>query len=241
MQKKKKTSQGVWIGAIVAALLLVTVLGYFMLVSPERGKAASIQKQIADTQKQIDDARALVAKAKNAQKVKIADLFKLTTAMPDNPDEADVLLDLNSAAQAAGVEFQAITVTSSSTLTSYQVIPLSVEFNGNFYALSDFLFRLRNLVDVRRGALDAHGRLFAVDQIALDEGTAHFPQIRADIKIDAFVYGTGTPGSNAPAQSSATPSTGATTPPSTTPSTGTTPPPAAAPAAPASTATGGAQ
>ena len=39
MQKKKKTSQGVWIAAIVAALLLVTVLGYFMLVSPERAVA----------------------------------------------------------------------------------------------------------------------------------------------------------------------------------------------------------
>jgi hypothetical protein len=246
MKKQKKTPQSVWVAAIVAGLLLVAVLGFFVVVSPERGKAASIQKQIADTQKQIDDARALVAKAKNAQKVKIADLFKLTTAMPDNPDEADVLLDLNSVAQAAGVDFQSITVTASSTLSTYQVIPLTVEFEGNFYSLSDFLFRLRNLVDVRRGALDARGRLFAIDQITLDEGSNHFPQIQAEIKIDAFVYGTGTAGSNAPAQSSTaaagtTPTPSSTTPSTTTPSSGTSPPPAAGPAASASTATGGAQ
>ena len=199
---KKKTPQSVWIAAVVAVLLLVALLGFFVLVSPQRGKAADVQKQIDDTQKQIDDAHALVAKAKNAQKVKVADLFKLTKAMPDNPDEAGVLLDLNDVAKASGIEFSSINVDPSATLPSYQVIPLRLEFVGNFYALSDFLFRLRNLVDVRRGALDATGRLFAVDQIALDEGIYHFPRIRAQIKIDAFVYGTGSIADVAPAQSS---------------------------------------
>jgi hypothetical protein len=240
--KKKSTPQAVWIAAIVAGLLFVAVLGYFVVVSPERGKAADLQKQIAATQKQIDDARALVAKARSAEKVKVADLFKLTTAMPDSPSEADVLLDLNSVAQDSGIEFSSIAVDPSATLSSYIVIPMRLEFVGNFYALSDFLFRLRNLVDVRRGALDASGRLFAVDQLALDEGIYKFPRIRAQITVDAFVYGTGTPDSNAPAQAAPTgsaPSTSTTTAPSTsTPST--TPPPAAAPAA-APTGTGGTQ
>lgn len=238
MMKKKKTPQSVWIAAIVAALLLVALLGFFLVVSPERGKAADLQKQIADTQKQIDDAHALVAKAKNAQKVKVADLFKLTTAMPDSPDEADVLLDLNSVAQAAGIEFSSLAVDPSATLSSYIVIPMRVEFVGNFYALSDFLFRLRNLVDVRRGALDASGRLFAIDQLALDEGFYKFPRIRAQITIDAFVYGSGSADTNAPVQSSAPATTTAPTTTTTTPATTT--PPAAAPAA-ASTATGGSQ
>ena len=247
---KKKTPQSVWIAAVVAVLLLVTVLGFFMLVSPQRGKAADVQKEIADTQKQIDDAHALVAKAKNAQKVKVADLFKLTKAMPDNPDEADVLLDLNNVANASGIEFSSINVDPSATLPSYQVIPLRLEFVGNFYALSDFLFRLRNLVDVHRGALDASGRLFAVDQIALDEGVYHFPRIRAQIKIDAFVYGTGSLSDVAPAQSSApaatTPATTTATstnptttaPASTTPTT-TTPPPSPPPPSSGTSATGG--
>jgi hypothetical protein len=60
------------------------------------------------------------------------------------------------------------------------------------------------LVDVRRGALDATGRLFAIDNIALDEGAHLFPRIRAQIKIDAFVYGTGSPAAVAPTQSAAT-------------------------------------
>jgi hypothetical protein len=231
VNKRKKTPQSVWIAAVVAGLLLVTVLGFFVVVSPQRGKASDLKKQLADTQKRIDDARALVAKAKNAQKVKIADIFRLTKAMPDDPDEAGVLLDLNGVANSSGIEFSSIAVDPSATLPTYTVIPLRLEFVGNFYALSDFLFRLRNLVDVRRGALDARGRLFAVDEVDLDEGVYKFPQIRAQIKIDAFVYGTGVAGSAAPAQTGAT---GTAAPATTTPTT-TTPAPAAA----ASTATGG--
>jgi hypothetical protein len=229
VNKSKKTPQSVWIAAIVAGLLLAAVLGFFVVVSPQRGKAADLKKQIASTQKQIDDARALVAKAKNAQKVKVADIFRLTKAMPDNPDEAGVLLDLNHIAKSTGIAFNSIAVDPSTTLTGYQVIPLRLEFVGNFYALTDFLFRLRNLVDVRRGALDARGRLFAVDQLALDEGIYAFPRIRAQIKVDAFVYGSGQPGSGAPAQTTTPPAGTAAAPTTTTPAAS--PPAAAAPAA----------
>jgi hypothetical protein len=203
----KKTPDGVWIAAIVAVLLLVTVAGYFLGVSPQRGKAAELTKEIDATQKQINDARALVAKAKNAQKVKVADIFKLTKAMPDTPDEAGVLLDLNTVAQRSGITFDSLHVDPSSTLSGYQVIPLRLEFHGNFYDLADFLFRLRNLVDVRRGALDARGRLFAVDKLSLDEGIYVFPQIRAQITIVAFVYGIGAPGDAAPPQAGASTTT----------------------------------
>jgi Pilus assembly protein, PilO len=241
MTKKKKTSQNVWIAAVSGGLLLVALLGYFLVVSPQRSKAADLQKQIVSTQKQVDAAHALVAKAKNAQKVKVADLFKLTKAMPDNPDEAGVLLDLQNVARLSGIDFASISVLPSTALSSYQVIPLQVEFDGNFYSLSDFLFRLRNLVDVRRGALDATGRLFAVDNVALDEGAHLFPQIRAQIKIDAFVYGTGSPSAVAPTQSSAAaPGATGTAPAATTTSPTTTTTPAPAGTAAGST-TGGTQ
>ena len=237
MNQRKKTSQSVWIAAVVGGLLLVAMAGFFLIVSPQRSKAADLKKQIADTQKRIDDAHALVAKAKNAQKVKIADVFRLTKAMPDNPDEAGVLLDLNNISKATGIEFSSIAVDPSATLPSYQVIPLRLEFVGNFYALSDFLFRLRNLVDVRRGALDARGRLFAVDQLSLDEGIYKFPRIRAQIKVDAFVYGAGEPGSAAPAQSSSSAAAPTSTTATTTAPTTTTP--AAAPPAASASAAGG--
>jgi hypothetical protein len=226
---KKKTPDSVRVAAVVAVLLLVAAAGYFLVVSPQRGRASDLTHQIADTEKQIADARALVARAKNAEKVRVADTFKLTKAMPDEPDEAGVLLDLNDVAERAGIKFDSLSVAASTTVTSYQVIPLQLEFRGNFYALADFLFRLRNLVDVHRGALDARGRLFAVDKITLAQGTDTFPTIRAQVTVVAFVYGTGPPGAAAPAQnassataaSSPTSTTTATSPTTTTPASGT--------------------
>src|SRR5881227_617079 len=73
------------------------------------------------------------------------------------------------------------------------VLPISVTFQGNFYNLADFLYRLRSLVSVHGGRLDATGRLFSVDTLTFNESTLKFPQIQATLVIDAFVYGTGVP------------------------------------------------
>jgi len=221
----KKLPQSAQIAITVAALLVVAALGYFVLVRPQKGTAASLSKQIAAEQKQVDDARALLLKAKDAQKVRVADLFRLTKAMPDQPDEAGILLELNNVAHESGISFDSISPQGSTPLSGYQVVPISVVFNGNFFQLNDFLLRLRNLVDVRRGALEADGRLFTVDNINFNEGEKKFPQIQASLTIDAYIYGTGATVS-APPQAAAG-STGApgstTTPGSTTPTTTTSP------------------
>ena len=90
----------------MAALLLVAVIGYFGLVKPQKSKAASLTTEIAAQDKQITDARALLAKAKNAQKVRVADLFRLTKAMPDQPDEAGIVLELTNVARQSGIDFR---------------------------------------------------------------------------------------------------------------------------------------
>ena len=62
-------------------------------------------------------------------------------------------------------------------------------FNGDFYGLSDFLYRIRNLVVVRGGKLDATGRLFNVDTVTFNVQGESFPQISAEIYVNAYVYG----------------------------------------------------
>jgi hypothetical protein len=67
-------------------------------------------------------------------------------------------------------------------------------FQGNYFELSDFLFRLRSLVGVRGGKLDATGRLFVVGSVSFTEGEKKFPQIQASLTVSAYVYGaTATP------------------------------------------------
>jgi hypothetical protein len=220
--RNKKLPQSAQIAITVAALLLVAALGYFAVVRPQKGTAADLSKQIAAEQKQIDDARALLAKAKDAQKVRVADLFRLTKAMPDQPDEAGIVLELTDVARQSGISFDSIAPQGSTPLSGYQVVPINVVFNGNFFQLNDFLFRLRNLVDVRRGALASDGRLFTVDGIHFDEGEAKFPQIQASLTIDAYIYGTGATVSAPPQAAAGSTTAGSTTATTTAPTTTTT-------------------
>lgn len=191
---KTNVSQPVLIVLIVVGFLVAGLGGYFLVIRPQHAKAASLDKQISDTNQAIESARTLTLQAKKGAKIRVADIFRLTKAMPDQTDMPDILLQLNQVAEDSGITFDEITpATTAVVLSGYVAIPITVEFQGNFYELSDFLYRLRNLVDVRQGGLDASGRLFAVDSIDFAEAPPPpgFPQIRAHILLDAFVYGTG--------------------------------------------------
>jgi Tfp pilus assembly protein PilO len=206
---KTKLPQPAQIAITLAACLLLVVAGYFVAVRPKKSKASDLAAQITAKDGEISDARALLAKAKHAQKVKVADLFRLTKAMPDQPDEAGIVLELTAVARSSGITFDSITPQGATVLSGYQVVPITIVFDGNFFQLNDFLFRLRNLVDVRQGALAANGRLFTIDSMQFDESQLKFPEIRATLQVDAFIYGTGATVS-APPQTSTPATTGAT-------------------------------
>jgi len=232
-KKKLPQSAQIWIAVVV--LLVLAAIGYLGLVKPQKGKAADLSTQIAAQENQIADARALLAKSKDAQKVRVADLFKLTKTMPDQPDEAGIVLELTNVARQSGITFDSIAPQGSTPLSGYQVVPITVIFDGNFFQLTDFLFRLRNLVDVRRGALAADGRLFTVDSIQFGEGKRKFPQVEATLTVDAYIYGTGATVSAPPQATTGTKA--AATPGTTTPTTATT---TTTPAPTSSAATGAA-
>jgi type II secretory pathway pseudopilin PulG len=238
---KRRVPQPLVIGLIVLGFAVAGLGGWFMLISPQRSKATELDTQITDTNNAISAARALTLEAKKGAQIRVADLFRLTKAMPDQTDMPGILLQLTQVAEDSGISFEQITPSTTATpVSGYLAIPITVEFRGNFYDLSDFLYRLRNLVDVRRGALDATGRLFAIDSIEFAEAPPPpgFPEISAHLVIDAFVFGTGTaptvPGPTGAPTTGATGATGPTGPTTTAPAT-TTPAPTDATATPAGT------
>lgn len=217
---------------VVVGLLVYGLAGYFLLVSPQRGKAAELKKQTAATQQQIDQFRLLAAQAKATPPIRVAELFRLTKAMPDTVDMAGVVLELSHIARGSGIEFASITPQGAAAATGYSAIPITLEFEGNYYELSDFLFRLRNLVRVQAGRLDAVGRLFVVDAISFSESTRSFPRIKASLTVHAFAYGDVS--ATAPPATTTTPGATTTTPTTATTTTPTPPntPPAGASATP---------
>jgi hypothetical protein len=201
------------IAIIVGSVLLVGFMGWFLLVRPQGGKLADLKQQTADTQQRIDAYNQQVAAARSAPKIEVADVYRLAKAMPDRIDMPDLVLELSQLARDTGIRFDSIAPQPLASLGAYQVIPIAVTFNGNFYNLADFLYRLRSLVSVHGGRLDATGRLFSVDTLTFNESPLRFPQIQASLTIDAFVYGAGapTPAPVAPAPTTTTTETTTTT------------------------------
>ena len=208
MNKKQKIPPAAQIAIAVVAVLLVALVGWFGLVHPKSGAAANLTTQIDAANARLLQAQSTFAAAKREKPVRVADLFRLVKAMPDAEDMSGILLQLSQVAKETGITFESITPGNTLPMTGYSVVPIKVVFGGSFYDLSDFLLRLRTLVAVRHGALDATGRLFAVDTLGFGPAKTGFPQIDATLSVDAFIYAPAAPAIPAP---SGTTSNGTTT------------------------------
>ena len=227
---KKKPTRPAIIVFVVVGLIAYLALGYFLVISPQRSKSADLGKQVADTEAQINQYRTLSAQAKAAAPIRVADLFRLEKAMPNEVDMAGIVLELSRIAGDTGITFESITPQGVVAAPGYQVLPVSLIFDGNYFELSDFLYRLRTLVRVRTGRLASTGRLFIVDAISFSESEKAFPRIQAALVVNAYVYGDApvpgavTPPPATPGTTTASTSTLGETPTTTTATTPDTPP-----------------
>jgi type IV pilus assembly protein PilO len=181
--------------ALLGGVLLALVAGYVVLIAPARSESSRLGAEISSVQGQIDAVEATRhAGTGDAAPIRVADLFRLSRAMPDQPDVPDVLLQISEIATETGITFKSITPAQPVVLNGYEQLPIDLVFEGHFYDLADFLYRVRNLVGVHEGELNAVGRLFAVDSVDFDEGTDAFPQVEAKLRVDAYVFGDGTSG-----------------------------------------------
>lgn len=198
------------IAVVAPALLIVALVGYFLLVKPKQDESGRLAGEIAELQGKVD--RALAAE-RNAERepvaptIRVADLFQLTKAMPDQTDMPGIVLELDSVAAEAGVHFASIAPTALIPTTGFSKVPINLTFEGNYYDLADFLFRLRNLVIVRDGQLDADGRLFGLDSLSMQIGPQGFPQIQAGLTVTAYVYSAAAVDPSAPATTTPAPTT----------------------------------
>jgi Tfp pilus assembly protein PilO len=214
--------------AAAIAVVIVGVLAHMFVVSPQGATAAKLQKQADDVQLQIYRKQAQLKAGLHPPTIQTADLFRLSRAMPDRLDMPGIILTLSDTAREAGIRFDLIEpVAGGPTVTgSYQTDRIHLLFNGDFYGLSDFLYRLRSLVAVRNGELQATGRLFNVDTVTFAVVPNAFPRINAELFVNAYIYGS----TAAPATGTPPAAAGTTTTPTTTTTTTTTTDTAAPPA-----------
>lgn len=216
---------------VAVGAIAIVGLGWLALLGPKQKQIADLKQQTAAVRQQVSDDLARAAAARSvtgAPQIKTADIYRLETAMPSVVDMPDLLLELDQTAKAAGVDLQSVTPNPlTDTGSGYAAEHIILAANGNFYTITDLLYRLRNMVYVRGGALESSGRIFNIDQVAIaPQGNA----LTANITLDTYVYG--------PASGAASPVTTPAAPTSTTATTTTTTTTASTPPAPGPSAAG---
>jgi Tfp pilus assembly protein PilO len=180
------------IGLIIGGDLLLLLLGWFMLIGPQRATVATIVQATAAAEVQIQAAKQPVKIVKPTAvvqpEIKTADLYSLAMAMPSTADMPNVLLQLDQIARSSGVKLSSISPGPSTPTGAFNTLAINLAFSGDFYSLTDMLYRVRSLVSVHNGALDTSGRLFSIDSVGLTP-TGIGTDLNATVVVNAFVYG----------------------------------------------------
>lgn len=188
--KKKQRQQVPLTPVLAVALVLVLAVTYLVLIRPKGKEASDLDAQIADLETQAALVTHDSGKPEPKVQIDVADIIRLAKAMPDGSDMAGIMLELNAIASSSGVSFVAIQPSDPLALGQYSAQPINLTFDGNYYDLTDFLYRLRSLVSVKDGVLDASGRLYTLDSLDLhEEPDSKFPNIEAVLTLSAYSYG----------------------------------------------------
>jgi Tfp pilus assembly protein PilO len=212
--------------ALIAGGIVVILLWYFVLFAPTssdlsdtRDKVASAQSQKQELENTIRRLKELSANAPQQQ----ATLRTLRAAIPANPDLGQFILQANDIAAAAGIDWLSIAPappTAGSGAGPNSTIAVSIQIDGGFFQVLDYLNRLEDL-----------DRLVLVDSVNLsaagsDEGSTGSAEVSGGAPdLSVTLSGRMFTGAEAPVAGS-TSGGGSTTPTPTTPSgsTNTTPP-----------------
>jgi Tfp pilus assembly protein PilO len=177
-------------GAFAAGVLAVLIVGYMMVISPKRSKAADLQREAVATQSELTLAQVVARKPAGTSSAGAPDLFRLSKAMPDRVDTASAILDLVAVGKATDVALEGLTPSEpvAATAGGYELVPISATVVGTYPQLTNFLAHIRQLVVVRNGRINARGRLFGVDSIQFAPEEAGSSVLKATLKLDTYVY-----------------------------------------------------
>ncbi len=132
---------------IAAAVVIVLLLAGF-LIYPQLGKLDDLDQQIAQTQAEIDQARALLEQRqaiKDQASATEAALLRMSNEFPENPEIPSLIIDLQDTANEAGVEFRTLTPTEPELKTGYASINIKMDCVGEWADAIDFIQRLGKL------------------------------------------------------------------------------------------------
>jgi Tfp pilus assembly protein PilO len=224
----------------VAVAALAAAAFYFLALAPKREEIARLDGEISSKRTELVQAQQTLVtyeQARKSYKRNYATLARLGKAVPADDDVRSLLVQLQSAADVTGVNFEKIELgtnlagsTTGPTASTPQAgqlaaapgavpvaggalsaMPFNFSFTGGFFDLSSFFAKLEHFVTVNNRRINATGRLLRLESIAITPSPLGFPDMQAQIGAATYIVPpvTGVTAAGTPdsTQNASTPST----------------------------------
>jgi Tfp pilus assembly protein PilO len=180
--------------------VVVGVLWYFFLYTPEQKKVADLTTQLVSQQNTLQQTqlqiRQLLLVEKTAPQAE-ADLIKLHEVIPSEAAMPSFMRGLVQTAQDSGLTMISVNPQATAAGVPFSVQPIQLEFDGRYFDAEDFLYRLENYVSLRNQQFDVSGRMFSVVSLSLGKSTRNaYPDLDIKVTINGYQW---TPSGNATA------------------------------------------
>ena len=194
------------LAAVVAVGLAVGAF-YFLALAPKREEIAKLDTDVAAKEAELTQAQQMLAGYEQARKTyrsNYTTLARLGKAVPVDDDVQSLIVQLESAADRSGVDFEKIELGTGLAGASggtpapgdeqstggelaaapgavpvaggaMSAMPFSFTFNGSYFDLSSFMSRLEHFVTVNNERVNVTGRLLRLESVSIVPSPSRLP------------------------------------------------------------------
>ena len=169
---------GIWI--IVAALICIIIglLIFFLVVNPQRSKASEVDGKISEVEQSILQEQNKLNQLKQYQKDPeqfIRQIDVLKERVPENVELADIIQQIDYAAEESGLDFYRFTPKVPQQVESFYVLTCDALFYGRYFNLVEFFNHIERLP-----------RSVKVVYLQIQESDDGLPYLEISITFKAF-------------------------------------------------------
>jgi type IV pilus assembly PilO-like protein len=159
----------------ILPLAIVAVFWWFH-ARPASQHLSEVRAQVTQTRNQVTGLRATFAELARRQPnlaAQAAEELRLAKAVPASTQVPASLVELERLAQRTNVKLTSLQVGAATAAGALQSTTVTMNVEGRFFDVDDFLYRLHRQVQLNRaGRLVIKGRLIAANQITMSPGGA---------------------------------------------------------------------
>jgi type IV pilus assembly protein PilO len=145
---KIRVSGGIWIIVGIIVSVVILALGFFLLILPQRNSTNNVKVEIEDIESTIQAEQNRLVQLKQYEKdpeqfLRQIDILK--ERIPETVELADIIQQIDHAAEEAGLDFASFTPATPVVAGDYYVVTCATNFRGRYFNLVEFFNHIERL------------------------------------------------------------------------------------------------